>query len=299
VTASHRAIALMAGFSLAWVLLEEVVGRRLQGQYHLLQIVWCRYAVHLVVMALLFGWRQPERLWQTRRPWFQLSRSLLMLVMPLTFAMSLQAGLQVGSVWAVFWAAPLLVLLIVRATSNERVPAIAWVVAAGCGVATAVIMRPADDLLSIAAWMPLAMALSFAAYVVMTRSLRHETVRANLFYTALGVFIVLTPLQPSIWVMPTLRDALVLAAIGIVGLFTLLLLDRAAALSPLWTSTPFAYVHAPALLALAWVSHRHAPSLTALAAAAVIAGLLTRQWWSVGPVRPAESPLTRPGERAL
>lgn len=297
-TASRRAIALMAGFSLAWVLLEEVVGRRLQGQYHLLQIVWCRYAVHLVAMGLLFGWRQPQRLWQTRRPWFQLSRSLLMLVMPLTFALSLQAGLQVGSVWSVFWLAPLFVLLIVRATSNERVPAIAWAVAAGCGLATAAILRPGGDLLSFAAWMPLAMALSFAAYVVMTRSLRHEAVQANLFYTAVGVFIVLTPLQPSIWVMPTLSDALVLGAIGIVGLFTLLLLDRAAALAPLWTSTPFAYVHAPALLALAWLAHRQAPSLIALAAAAAIAGLLAHQWWRAGPVRPAAAPLEQRRERA-
>ena len=41
-----------------------------------------------------------------------------------------------------------------------------------------------------------AMALSFSAYVAMTRSLSSEHVLANLFYTALGVFLALTPLMP-------------------------------------------------------------------------------------------------------
>ena len=39
------------GFGVAWVVLEAVVGARMQGHYHLMQVVWCRYAVHLATLG--------------------------------------------------------------------------------------------------------------------------------------------------------------------------------------------------------------------------------------------------------
>ena len=50
---NRRAMLLLAGFGIAWVLLEAVVGARLQGHYHLMQVVWCRYAVHLATLVLV------------------------------------------------------------------------------------------------------------------------------------------------------------------------------------------------------------------------------------------------------
>lgn len=266
----RRAMLLLTGFALAWVLLEEVVGTRAQGHYPLMQVVWCRYAAHLATLLLLFGWRDPARLWRTSRPVYQLARSLLMLVMPLSFAMALQSGTPPDLVWAVFWLSPLLILWIARRMLGERATRRVWVAAGLGAVASAAMLAPRSVP---GPWMfllPLAMALSFSVYVVMTRSLRTESVHANLFYTALGVFVVLTPFMPAIWVPPSAADAVVLTAIGVVGLLTLLALDRSAAHAPLSRVAPVLYTHLAWLALVDLAVGGHAPSLRTAAAGLLI-----------------------------
>jgi drug/metabolite transporter (DMT)-like permease len=257
----RRAMALLALFALAWVLLEEVLGRLLRQPYPLLQVVWCRYAAHLGLVLVIFGWRQPSHLWRTARLRFHLLRSMCMLVMPLGFVMSVGAGAPSGFVWSIFWVAPVLVLLIARRWLSEPLPdaqartarQVQWVSLA-CTIAAALLLwpRPWPDPFTAAAlplssvW-ALAMTVSFALYVVMTRSLRTEALQANLFYTAVGVFALLTPLMPSIWVMPTAHDAAVLFGIGALGLVCLVALDRAAAAAPLALSAPGLYAFLPSL----------------------------------------------------
>jgi drug/metabolite transporter (DMT)-like permease len=131
--------------------------------------------------------------------------------------------------------------------------------------------------------------LSFAVYLVMTRRLTGEAVRANLFYTAIGVFVLLTPVMPMVWVTPTVGDAVVLAGIGLVGLLTLFLLDRAVALAPLSTSTPFLFAHALGLLTVGWHLQGHVPAPVALGAAAAVATTLIGLWWRAGRPTPAAS----------
>ncbi|MGD9834279.1 MAG: hypothetical protein AB7U92_16150 [Piscinibacter sp.] len=270
---------LMLVFATAWVLLEEVVGARLQAHYPLLQIVWCRYAAHLAILLVLFGWREPSRLWRTRRPVYQWARSLLMLVMPLSFALSLGAGLDGAAVWALFWcAAPLLMLAGARWWLGEPVPVLAWVAAAAGGMAALLLFSPAPPPDFARLLLPLAMASSFAVYVLMTRGLRSEDVRANLFYTAFGVFVVLTPFMPSMWVPPGIHDVLVLVAIGAVGLLSLIALDRAAALGPLALSTPALTAHLLALMAVGWALEGHAPTRRAAVGGLMLIGVLWYFW---------------------
>ncbi|KQU73846.1 MULTISPECIES: DMT family transporter [unclassified Rhizobacter] len=248
----RSAMLLLALFALAWAVVEGVFGARLQLHYSLMQVVWCRYAVHLACLGLLVGWRAPSRLWRTRRLGFQLSRSLLMLVMPASFALSLAAGDRPGTVWALFWVAPLMVLGFARLALGERVPRWVWAVAAiGSGVA-AVMAEPALPRSLAGAVLPLVMALSFSIYVVMTRALRDEPVQANLFFTALGVFALLTPLMPFVWVMPNLHDAALLAGIGTVGLLALWALDRACERAPVAQVAPTLHVHLLCMALVEW-----------------------------------------------
>ena len=274
-----RGFLLMAAFALAWVTLEEVVGRQLRDPVPLLQVVWCRYAAHLALLALLFGWREPQRLWRTSRPAFQIARSMLMLVMPLSFVASLGAGLPGDLVWALFWTCtPWLVLLGAWRGLGESVPGPAWVAAAACSLA-AWLVFPADPGTPRAAWLlPLAMAASFSLYVLMTRSLRRESVRANLFHTAFGVFVLLTPFMPSIWVMPGPHDAAVLAGIGAVGLVSLWALDRACALAPLPAGSPALAIHLPALVLVGAAVHAALPGRRAAVGGLLVLAALWYFW---------------------
>lgn len=276
--AGRRAMLLLALFALAWAVVEGLFGARLQQHYPLMQVVWCRYAVHLLCLLLVFGWRSPSRLWRTRRPVFQLSRSVLMLVMPASFAFSLVAGDRAGTVWALFWVAPLMILWLARRWLGERVPRWVWAVAAiGLGVA-ALMSEPGLPHSVGGALLPLLMALSFSLYVVMTRLLRDEPVQVNLFYTALGVFALLTPLMPAVWLMPNAHDGLLLAGIGALGLVALWALDRACESAPVAAVAPTLHVHLLCMALVEWAAAGEPLSHRTLLGAAWLAVSLAALW---------------------
>lgn len=278
VGAVHRAVLLMFAFVLAWALVEGVVGAQLQNPYSLLQIVWWRYAAHLALMLLVWGWREPSRLWRTRRPVFHLSRSLCMLVMPLSFAMAVSIGEGAHTVWALFWLAPLMILALAAGWLREEVPPVAWG-AVVCGLLAAYLMLdPKWPRSAAMVFWPLLMAASFALYVAMTRSLREEPVLTNLFYTALGVFVLLSFAMPALWRMPTWHDAVVLTAIGVVGFAALWALDRACEATHLSRTTPALYLHLAGMVVIESLWRGTGLSRRETVAVALIALVVIAAW---------------------
>jgi drug/metabolite transporter (DMT)-like permease len=267
----------MAFSAVAWAGLEAGVGTRLRGNYHLLQVVWCRYAVHLATLVLLFGWHHPQRLWRTARPAYQLGRSMMMLIMPASFVLALSAGVVPSTTWAVFWLSPLFVVVIARGLLGERTSSRTWAAVVLGVAAVEAVLRPSLPSSLGLLTLPAVMGLSFGVYVVMTRSLATEETLANLFYTAFGVFLMLTPLMPVVWVTPTAHDALVLIAIGLLGLVVLLALDRSASLVPVSFTVPVLYLQVVSVAALDLVSGHLLPR-RALAGAAVIIAIVGFQW---------------------
>ena len=235
-SAERRGMLLMIAFVVLWTLV-ELVAARLVAAYTAYQVVWMRYGVHLALMWAWWGWREPASLVRTRRPGFQLARSALMFVMPISWFLGTQAGVPIGTTMALFWLAPLMTLAAaafwLREPAGARTWAVALVAATGAALFYLPLKLPERNWLLLA---PMAMGLSFALYLVMTRSLRTEPRRANLFYTALGVFVLLTPVQPFIWVTPGWGDLARFVAVGVIGYLTLLVLDRLAAAAP-WSVT--------------------------------------------------------------
>ena len=252
-TDNRRAMLLMLAFVSLWALVEAMAAHVLRA-YSPYQVVWTRYAVHLALMLLVWGWREPTSLWRTRRPVFQLARSLLMLGMPACWIIGMQLGVRATTVMALFWLSPLFILLLARLFLRERVPASIWV-ASVIACAGALLLHPPGAMPPLhLLLLPLGMGLCFSLYVVMTRSLRSETTRANLFYTALGVFVALSPAMPGIWVAPLPSDLLAMVGVGVLGYATLYLLDRMAAAAPVSVSAPFSYLQIPVTLGVAWVA---------------------------------------------
>lgn len=239
--AARRAILYMTGFAVMWAIIEVMAGSVLK-RYSPYQVVWTRYAVHLLLMLAIWGLREPRSLWHTSRPVYQLARSLLMFGMPASWVMAMGHGVPMGTIMTIFWFSPLAIVVLARWWLREDVPVWLWAASALACVGAFLTHEPAvlnsaGDLL-----MPASMGLCFSVYVVMTRTLRGENVLANLFYTALGVFVVLTPAMGWLWVWPTATDALVMVAVGALGFVALWLLDRAAAAAPVSVSAPFNFV---------------------------------------------------------
>ncbi|MGE0158276.1 MAG: EamA family transporter [Gemmatimonadales bacterium] len=246
-TTGRRGMLWMAGFVAGWTVV-EAIGRLLHVGYSGFQVVWSRYVVHIACLLMIVGHRGARDVWRTHRLPYQLGRGLLMAVMPAAVIIAQARGVDMSAFMALFWITPIFILVLARASFNERPDPRTWIVCVAGFAATIVLLSPERLPSASAAVLAAAMALSFGAYVPMTRSLRTEATRVNLFYTALVPLLVLTPLLPRVWKMPSVHDALVLAAIGVAGLAALYALDRAASLAPVSASAPVLFLTQPLLL---------------------------------------------------
>ena len=236
----YRGIAWMLLASMLWALVEWI-GHRIPAGNSALQTVWVRYGTHLGFMVAVLGPRYGRTLVRTRRIVPQMARSLLMLAMPVCFIAAL-GQLAVNTVWAIFWVSPFMVLVASRLWLGEEVGAYLWL-ASGIGFAgTSLILgNRGAAVFSTAAILALGMAASYGFYLVMTRAMREETTQANLFYTALFVWLALTALLPLYWRPLTWRAARPMIAIGVVGFFALLAIDRALHLAPASIVAPIGF----------------------------------------------------------
>lgn len=276
--ADRRAKLWALAFVACWAAVEALAAH-LQRGYSPYQVVFTRYAVHLALLAAVFAWRAPATLWRTRRPAYQLARSLLMVTMPASFVVAAQRGVHPGTALAVFWvASPLLVLALARPVLGEQVPRRAWIAAALAGAAAAAACGPGPFPGARRALLPAAMAASFAGYVAMTRALRDERTRANLFYTALGPVLVLAPAMPRVWTAPSPRDLAVMVGVGALGLATLFALDRMAAAAPLSASAPVAPLQVAFAALLQAVETGRSPGAAAAVALSSVAAVSLFAW---------------------
>lgn len=281
---TRRVMAWAAVFAVTWGLLEIAVGAILHSRYHIMQIVWCRYAAHLAVVMLVWGRRRPA-LWRTRRPLTQVLRSLMMLAMPAAFAWAIREGVSLDFVEALFWVAPFEVVVIAWVFLGERPPLPAWGVAVFGAVTSAIIFGHlyAASLLGVA--LGLVGSLSFSAYVVMTRSLRTEPAPTNLLYTGLGVFLVLTPFIPHVWSGITLFDTGVMAIIGAVGVGALYALERACESGAAWLTATMLFVQV-ICVGMFDVTLGTAPSPHSGIGVAILVVALSAVWLFAGRLQP-------------
>lgn len=250
VLAGHRAMLYMVGFVVLWAAIEALGAEYLQ-HYSPYQVVWTRYAVHLALMFLVWGRHDPARLWRTRRYGFQMARSMLMLGMPVSWIVAVQLGVQSDTIMDVFWLSPLLILALSWLLLHERTHIPLWVATSVALCGSYLLHEPGHLEPFRVLVFPIAMAFCFSLYVVMTRSLRNEPTHVNLFYTAFGVFLALTPTMPVLWHNPSMGDALVMVSVGLLGWLGLWMLDRAASAAPVSVSAPFAYLQLAAYAAIA------------------------------------------------
>ena len=235
---------LMGVYATLWALVENIGGGILT-RYSAYQVVFTRYVVHIALVFVIWGIREPFSVVKTHRPFYQFARSLLMVGMPVSFVLAYSHGIDSGTLNSVLWLTPFLVLGLSSLFLHERPSAAVW---ATCGLAycalflfTGVPSRVSVSTLFFA----FGMAATLSAYVVMTRSLRSESTRANLFYTAFGVALCLLPFIPKLWVTPSLGDFMVMAIIGAVGFVALYALDRATAGAPTSVTAPFLFLQLP------------------------------------------------------
>jgi drug/metabolite transporter (DMT)-like permease len=236
-----RSLILLVSF--LWALM-EIVAQHAAAGHSLLQVVWVRYAAHVLLMLAVFGPRHGRELVHTERPVLQLARALMMLVMPVSFLLA-SREMSARTVLSIFWLAPQIVMVLSMILLRESASWRSWAVGiAGLGCIV-LLLQPQVPVTLRGTLLSLAMATSFALYIVLTRVLREESTVANLFYTAIGVLLPLSLWLPSFWSPLSLRGGLLMALVGCLGFALLWLLDLAmelispAAVAPLFYAQVF------------------------------------------------------------
>lgn len=209
--------------------------------YPLPEILWARFAGHMTLVLLLCAPRLGLlRLFHTRRPILQLSRSALMLGSTLLFFAGLQT-IPLATASAIGFTSPLIVTALSAPLLGEAIGWRRWTAVAVGFLGALIIIRPGGSSVDWTAFLILGSATCYALYQIFTRKLgtldRAET---NIAYAALLGALGLSVFAPFYWKAPEnwvhLVLFLALGAFGGVGHFFVIKafrLYRASVLAPL------------------------------------------------------------------
>jgi drug/metabolite transporter (DMT)-like permease len=269
-----RGIALMvgAGFIFSGM---DALAKGLTQTYPVQQVVWARYAIHLVIVLayLLAVERQAlGGLLRSRRPMLQLGRSLAVVLSSVFFILAIKF-IPLADATAINFVTPLLVTALSVPLLGEKVGIRRWTAVAIGFFSVLIIIRPGPAMAHWAVVLPLGSAVSFALYQIMTRQLAAiDNWATTLFYSAVVGVALTSVFVPFGWVAPDWQGCLGFVGLGVLGGASHLLLIRAFAVAPASTLAPFTYVQL--IWAIGWGMALFAdlPDVWTLLGALLIAG---------------------------
>jgi len=194
----------------------DATAKYLTQDYPVPQVLWARFAFHLVFVAAFLGVRINVTL-RSQRLGLQLTRSFLMLITTGMFFFAV-SRLPLADVVAIMFVGPLFVTALSVPILGDYVGPRRWI-AVGIGfVGALVVVRPGSGIMQGLAILPVLAALSHAFYTITTRQLaRHDLPMTTLFYTAALGAVATTAIVPFFWVTPDLSGWLLMALAGFFG----------------------------------------------------------------------------------
>jgi drug/metabolite transporter (DMT)-like permease len=246
----------------------------LSGDYPTIQILWARYAGHLIYMLILFAPRHGWAIFVSRRPGIQLSRSLLLLASTAFYYTALRYVSQPTAA-AINFTSPFMVALLAIPILGERVGPRRWIAIAVGLLGALVIIRPGGGAIHPAAFLVLGTAFTYGLYQVLTRKIAAQDKNATtIVYTAFVGFAVMSVLLPFDYAVPTRPvDWMVFFAPGFFGALGHYFLIRSYECAPAAVISPLNYGQLVGSVILGYLIFGDFPDLwTWVGSAIIIAG---------------------------
>ena len=233
--------------SVAFIAVVDTSAKYLTDDLHPVQIVWGYSTAIFLHIALYAAWRGAHgpvsfsALVRTRRPVLQLARAgLLVVTISLLFAGFI--WLPIAEATVLNFMAPIFVALLSAPLLGERVDAHRWLAVAAGFAGVLVILRPGSEIAHFAALFPLASALAFAGFQLMTRIVsRTDSTLATVFHTGAGTCLWASVIVPFVWEPMSTRQWLGFLVLGTLGTCAHVCLVRAFTLAPAALVSPFTY----------------------------------------------------------
>ncbi|SDG28794.1 MULTISPECIES: DMT family transporter [Thalassobaculum] len=271
-------LILLANFGFAGM---DAVSKTLTMEYSVAQILWVRFAF-FAAFATVLAWRRGGGIlpqFRTTRPVFQTARALLLVAEIGCFILGFRY-LQLAeshSIGAVF---PLVITALSALWLGEQVGVRRWT-AVGIGfIGMLVILRPGLAVFEVAALLPLAGAIMFAVYQVMTKLLsRTDGMVTILLYTGWVGFLAMSLFGPFDWTWPDAKGWALLVLAGLLGSIGHATVIKALEIAPASVLQPFNYTLLVWATGIGFVVFGDLPDLWTVVGATVIVASGLYVWW--------------------
>lgn len=264
-------IALMCAAQVVFAVM-DATAKELAQRYAVTEIAWIRYVVPALLLAVVFWPRRGRGLLRTGRLRLQLIRAL-MGVLSTTLFYAAVHFLPLAEATAIAFLSPLIVTGVSALFLGERVDAGRWAaVAVGFG-GVLLIVRPGGAYATWTIVFPIAMALCYALYQILTRKASStEDSVTTLFYTQAAGVVILGFALPISWTTPSLPDLGFLVLLGVLGAVSHFLLIVAFGKAPASVIAPFDYTKLLWAVIFGFWLFSNLPDLFSVAGMATIVG---------------------------
>lgn len=268
----HIGLALMLGFCL-FAPMGDAVAKQLGQTVPIGQLLFFRFAIQAVVLIPL--------VWATARPW-RMRRRVLGLTALRTLLHILGIGLMVSALQylpladavAIVFVLPFLLLILGRTLLGEEVGPHRILAALVGFVGTLLVIQPSFAQVGWAALLPLGVALIFAFFMLITRTIAKETDPIGL--QAVSGFMAVALVGPLLLsglqlpgdalglIAPDRAEWSLLLGIGLLGTLAHLLMTWSLRFAPAATLAPLQYLEIPVAALLGWAAFGDWPNAIAM-----------------------------------
>jgi drug/metabolite transporter (DMT)-like permease len=268
---------------------QDVIIKWLSGDYPVLEIVFVRSLVALVLLFAMAGLRGGDGL-RVSRPFQQAFRGLLMFLSYTTYYLAL-AALPLAETVSIFYSAPLFMTAFSGFLLGEHAGVRRWSAIAVGFTGVLVIMQPQGDL-SLAAVLALAAAVTYALSAIMSRRIGETDSAESMAISACLVYAVLAGSaglafgdgilggtgRPELdfllraWAWPGMGDFVLFCVCGLVAAIGFTCLAQAYRVAPATAVAPFEYASLPWAVLWGWAIWSEIPSSTLIVGIVLVVG---------------------------
>jgi len=236
-----------------------------------LQVVWVRFAAHVLLMALLLAPRHGLDIVRMKSPKLQLLRGLMLCSMTALNFVALQY-LQLAETGAIQFSVPILIALLSAWWLGEKLDGRRWVAIVGGFVGVLLVLRPGSHAFHPALLLSVMNAFLYAAFNLLTRRMAAtESAEATQLLSAIVAALLLAPFALWQWQAPTsaMQWAVLLLCglMGGVGHLFVAMAHRHASAAVLG---PFIYQQILYMTLWGWLVFKQIPDAFVVAGAGVV-----------------------------
>ena len=231
----------------------DALAKYLVLTYDILLILWLKYLVQTVLVAVIILAGGPTVRFGTRHPFLQVGRGIFGIGSYGLFLTAIHF-IPLADAIAIEFVSPLIVVALSVPLLGERAGRHRWAAVLVGFAGALIIVRPGLGAVHWASSLMLLAATSFSLMQIVSRPIaRTEHPTTTLFYTSLTALVLMTPAVPFVWAHLSLSAWGIMLAVGVIAALCHWLLIRSFAFATASLLTPFTYAQILGATALGYL----------------------------------------------